>query len=350
MRHVIALVVLLGVAQVVSPHWTLETSGVNVTLRGVSAASDTIVWVSGSRATVFHTTDAGQTWKPMPVPDVPATTDFRDVDAVGPDAAYLLAIGNGEASRIYKTVNGGAHWDAQFLNKDPDVFLDAMTFADANHGVVIGDSIDGQFFIMKTDDGKTWARIPPDVLPPALPNEGAFAASGTNIAYLGSDVWIGTGALTISRVLHSADRGKTWTVANTPIPANASSGIFSIAFRDAKHGVVVGGDYRKEAEAVDNLATTSDGGKTWTLAKEHALSGFRSVVAYMPHAKTATLIAIGPQGADLSTDDGMTWVPFGTEGFHTFSFAPSGAMGWGAGNRGKIGRLLFSAEPPVVNR
>jgi photosystem II stability/assembly factor-like uncharacterized protein len=209
---------------------------------------------------------------------------------------------------------------------------------------VIGDSIDGQFFIMKTDDGgKTWMRIPASALPAALPNEGAFAASGTNIASLGSDIWIGTGASTISRVLHSGNRGKTWSVAETPIPATASSGIFSVAFRDAKHGVVVGGDYRKEAVAVDNLATTSDGGKTWTLVKEHALSGFRSVVAYVPHAKTPTLIAVGPQGADISTDDGKTWTPLGAEGFHTFSFAPSGSVGWGAGNRGKIGRLATEA-------
>jgi photosystem II stability/assembly factor-like uncharacterized protein len=349
MRLTAAVMVVAGAvlgAQVATSPWTIESSGVTVTFRGVSAASDTIAWASGSRATVLHTTDAGQTWAPTPVPGVPPNVDFRDVDAVSPDAAYLLGIGNGELSRIYKTADDGAHWDAQFLNKDPKVFLDAMTFADPSHGVVIGDSIDAQFFIMKTDDGgKTWARIPPEALPGALPNEGAFAASGTNIAYLGSDIWIGTGASTISRVLHSGDRGKTWTIVNTPIPANDSSGIFSTAFRDAKHGVVVGGDYKKEKDAVDNLAITSDGGKTWTLVKDHGLSGFRSVVAYVPHAKTPTLIAIGPQGADVSTDDGRTWAPFGTEGFHTFSFAPSGAVGWGAGGRGKVGRLEIAAVP-----
>jgi photosystem II stability/assembly factor-like uncharacterized protein len=144
-------------------------------------------------------------------------------------------------------------------------------------------------------------------------------------------------------VLHSGDRGKTWTVVDTPIPANSSSGVFSIAFRDAKHGVIVGGDYRKEMEAVDNVAVTTDGGTTWGLVKDHALSGFRSVVAYAPHAKTPTLIAIGPQGADVSADDGRTWTPLGTEGFHTFRFSPSGLVGWGAGNRGKIARLDCSA-------
>ncbi len=343
MRLMIAAVVVVGTplgAQLAPPQWTLQPTGVTATFRGVSAASDAVAWASGSRATVLRTADGGQIWQRIPVPDATPNVDFRDVDAVSPDVAYLLGIGSGELSRIYKTTDGGAHWDAQFLNKDAKVFLDAMTFADPDHGMVIGDSIDGRFFVMKTDDGgKTWERIPPEALPAALPNEGACAASGTNIAYIGSDVWIGTGASTIARVLHSGDRGKTWTVVNTPIPANSSSGIFSIAFRDAKHGVIVGGDYRKETEAVDNVAVTSDGGRTWTLVKDHALSGFRSVVSYVPHTMTPTLIAIGPQGADVSTDDGWTWAPFGAEGFHTFSFSPSGRVGWGAGNRGKVARL-----------
>ncbi len=346
MRVMVAAIAIVGAAlggQAASPQWTVQPSGVAVTLRGVSAASDAVAWATGSRATVLRTIDGGRTWKPTPVPDVPPNVDFRDVDAVSPGGAYLLGIGNGELSRIYKTTDGGAHWEAQFLNKDPSVFLDAMAFADADHGAVIGDSIDGRFLIMITDDGKTWARIPPGTLPAALPNEGAFAASGANIEYLGSDIWIGTGASTASRVLHSGDRGKTWTVVNTPVPANSSSGIFSIAFRDAKHGVIVGGDYRRETEAVDNLAVTADGGRTWELVKDHALSGFRSVVAYVPHAKTPTLFAIGPQGADASTDDGRTWTPLGTEGFHTFSFSPSGRVGWGAGNRGKVARLDCSA-------
>jgi photosystem II stability/assembly factor-like uncharacterized protein len=126
-------------------------------------------------------------------------------------------------------------------------------------------------------------------------------------------------------------------VANTPLASESSSGIFSIAFRDAKHGVIAGGDYRKEQEAVDNLALTNDGGTTWTLAK--GLSGFRSVVAYVPNTKT--LVAIGPSGGDYSTDDGRTWKPIEGPGFDTFSFVPRKSTGWGAGANGAIGRLAF---------
>ena len=140
------------------------------------------------------------------------------------------------------------------------------------------------------------------------------------------------------RTLVSPDGGRTWQVADTPLASGQSSGIFSIAFRDAKHGVVAGGDYRKEAEAVDNLAITNDGGTTWTLIK--GLSGFRSVVTYVPGRKT--LIAIGPSGGDYSLDDGRTWTSINGPGFDTFSFAPGKQTGWGAGAKGAIGKLTFT--------
>ncbi len=100
----------------------------------------------------------------------------------------------------------------------------------------------------------------------------------------------------------------------------------------------LGGDYAREKDPTDNVAITSDGGRTWTLVKEHALSGFRSVVAYVPHTKAA-LIAVGPQGVDWSIDDGRTWTPIDGPGFHTFSFSKTGAVGWGAGGRGSLARF-----------
>jgi photosystem II stability/assembly factor-like uncharacterized protein len=320
-----------------APTWTSQVSGVTAALRGVSAASDRVAWASGSGSTVLRTTDGGETWQRIAV--TTDRLDFRDVDAVDDVTAYVLSIGNGPASRIYKTVDAGATWTQQFSTNDPKVFLDAMTFWDAAHGVVVGDSIDGQFYLLMTSDGgRTWSRVPPEGLPPALPNEGAFAASGTNIAVFGADAWVGTGAAATARVLHTPDRGRTWTVATTPLIAGASAGIFSVAFRDSRHGVVVGGDYRKEQDATDNVAVTSDGGSTWTLVRDHGLSGFRSVVAYQPGAGAA-LLAVGPQGADWSTDDGHSWTPLPGAGFHTFSFSPTGRVGWGAGPRGTVGRL-----------
>jgi photosystem II stability/assembly factor-like uncharacterized protein len=322
--------------------WTPLTSDVTATLRGISAVSSTVVWASGSGNTILHSADGGATWQRSAGAPSADRLDFRDVDAIDERTAYVLSIGDGPLSRIFKTTNGGATWAAQFVNEDPKAFFDAMAFWDADRGIVFSDSIDGRLVILRTDTGgRVWTDVPAEGLPPALDNEGAFAASGTNVAVYGRDhVWIGTGAAAVARVLRSVDGGRTWAAAATPLAAGPSSGIFSIAFRDADHGIVVGGDYRKENEAIDNAAITSDGGRTWT--KVTGLSGFRSVVSYLPGASAPTVIAVGPQGADHSTDDGRTWTPLpGTSGLHTFAFANRGRAGWAAGEKGRIMRLLY---------
>lgn len=335
----IASLMIVVVYALTAPSWSLQTSGVTARLRGVSAVNERVAWASGSGATVLRTSDGGATWRKLNVTS--EALDFRDIDAIDPQTAYVLSIGNGPASRIYKTTDAGATWTLQFKNENPKAFLDAMSFWDANNGIVFGDSIDGQFYILLTDNGgRTWSPVPTTVLPPALENEGAFAASGTNIAVFGkTHAWIGTGAGAKARVLRTTDRGRSWQVADTPLAAGQSAGIFSIAFRDAKHGVVAGGDYRKESEAVDNLAVTNDGGATWKLVK--GLSGYRSVVTYVPGKKIPALVALGPSGGDYSLDDGQKWSPIEGPGFDTFSFIPRKATGWGAGANGALGKLVF---------
>ena len=309
-------------------------------LRGLSAVTEQIVWASGSASSVLRTTDGGATWQKLSVTS--DQLDFRDVDAIDANTVYLLSIGNGPASRIYKTTDGGVTWQLQFRNEDPKAFYDAMAFWDATHGIVIGDSIDGQFCILTTANGRDWNRIPQSSLPRALENEGAFAASGSNIALTGkSEAWIATGGAAKSRVLHTKDGGRTWTIAATPLKAGSSAGIFSIAFRDAKHGIVVGGDYSKEKDAIDNAAITNDGGRTWKLIK--GLSGYRSAVAYVPGTKS--IVAVGPAGADYSIDDGKTWTPIPGPGFDTLSFVRrlrgQSAVAFAAGVNGTFARLEF---------
>jgi photosystem II stability/assembly factor-like uncharacterized protein len=305
-----------------------QISNTTESLRGVSAVSREIAWASGTHGTYLRTTDAGRTWTPAQVPDA-AAIDFRAVVAFSVDEAFLMSAGSGDQSRIYHTTDGGKHWQLQFTNSNPKGFFDSMVFWDHTHGIVLGDPIadeSGQlrFELLLTDDGQTWHALPSSQLPPALEGEGAFAASNTCIAILGSwwksgasaprtdaqnngasapegrntpdpNIWFATGGK-IARVFHSPDRGQTWQVVDTPILHGLdSTGIFSIAFRDPLHGVIAGGNYKRPNDDGPNLAFTEDGGNTWTLSTIHPQAYF-SAVTYDRRVNGAALREQARQG------------------------------------------------------
>lgn len=324
--------------------WVAQTSGVSVRLRGVSAVDARVAWVSGAGGTYARTTDGGRTWRAGQVPGA-AELDFRDVDAFDADTAYLLAIGEGERSRIYKTTDGGARWTLQFQNRRAGAFYDCMAFWDGRRGIAVSDPVDGRFLVVRTDDGgRNWKEIDPSGMPAALAGEGGFAASGTCVAVGGKfDAWFGTGGPEGPRVFRSADGGRTWVAARAPLSAGKAAGVFSLGFRDARRGAAVGGDYTKEQEAAGNAALTFDGGRTWqAVADATRPRGYRSCVAYVPGTRGRKLVAVGPSGSDYSPDGGLTWRSIGKEGFHAVSFARRGAAAWAVGENGRIARFDFT--------
>jgi photosystem II stability/assembly factor-like uncharacterized protein len=190
--------------------------------------------------------------------------------------------------------------------------------------------------IITNDGGASWTQLQAANLPPALSREGAFAASGTCLVTQGQqDIWICTGGARVARVFHSPDRGRHWTVSDTPIVAGtASAGIFSIAFRDQNHAMIVGGDYRKPNEVGATAAITRDGGKTWTLLDRPF--PYRSAVAW---AKDRWIVA-GTSGSDESQDDGKTWKSLDRMNYNSISFSRAGT-GWAVGPHGRVAKLEY---------
>ncbi len=325
--------------------WVAQESGTSVRLRGVSAVSARVAWASGAGGTYARTTDGGRTWHAGQVPGA-SELDFRDVDAFDARTAYLLAIGEGERSRIYKTTDGGRHWAQQFRNRRAGAFYDCMAFWDERRGLAISDPVDGRFLVIRTEDGgRNWKEIDSSGMPPALAGEGGFAASGTCVAVSGrAEAWFGTGGPEGPRVFRSGDGGRTWTAAPAPLTSGKAAGVFSLSFWDGRRGVAVGGDYTKEQEAEGNAALTDDGGRTWRAPEAASRPrGYRSCVAHVPGTRGQKLVAVGPSGSDFSTDGGVTWKPISNEGFHAVSFAPrGGAAAWAVGENGRIGRFDFT--------
>lgn len=311
--------------------WTPQTGGVTASLRGVSAVNARVAWASGAGGTWLRTIDGGAHWQAEHVPGAEGL-DFRAVVAIDEQTAWLLSIGAGAKSRIYKTSDAGAHWTEQFVNPDAQGFLDGLAFWDTTHGIALGDPVDGHFAVLVTaDGGGHWERLP---TPPALPGEGAFAASNTSLAVRGhNEVWFGTGGPKAARVFRSRDGGHTWSVSATPVRSDgASAGIFSLAFGDARHGIAVGGDYAKPAESTANIALTADGGETWSAPTGTPPAGFRSAVAWLPDRRA--WIATGTAGSDISTDGGNSWRTFDEGNYNAMSFAQG--AGWAVGPRGRI--------------
>jgi len=329
-------ILFLAAASAWAQSWVVQTSGTTASLRGVSAVNAQIAWAGGTNGTVLKTVDGGTTWRPMGPPGT-ADLDFRDIEAIDDLTVYLLSSGVGLLSRVYKTADGGESWTLIHNNPDPKGFLDCMGTWDDEHGIVIGDPLDGRFTVLTTNSGAALQR---EKGPQAERAESAFASSGTCVFTRGTrEAWFGTGGMGGARVFHSTDGGQTWSVAKVPMRHDsANAGIFSIAFANGLHGVAVGGDFSKPEEAAGNCAITQDGGKTWVAATAPP-SGYRSAVAYLKEGDM--WIATGTSGSDVSLDGGKTWKKFDGGNYNSMSFTAAGD-GWAVGPNGAIARWVKS--------
>jgi photosystem II stability/assembly factor-like uncharacterized protein len=320
------------------PVWTLTDTGTDVRLRGLAAVSRSAAWAAGSKGTVLRTSDGGRHWRDVSPPGA-TDLEFRDIEAFDARRAVALAIGEGEASRVLRTDDGGATWTESFRNTDARAFFDCLTFFDSRHGLAMSDPVDGKFRILSTSDGgRNWKVLPTAGMPAAQSGEAGFAASGQCLVSSGpKDVWLATGGAATARVLHSRDRGLTWTATESTIPAgDPARGVFGLAFRDRTHGIAVGGDYRADQASPDASAVTGNGGRNW----HHSATppaAYRSGVAWLPHSRSRAL-AVGPGGTDLTRDGGLTWSTLDTGSYDTVDCTADGGC-WASGEKGRVARF-----------
>jgi photosystem II stability/assembly factor-like uncharacterized protein len=325
-----------------------QASGTRALLIAVSPVSERLAWASGTQGTWLRTVDGGATWSGGRVAGADSL-QFRDVHGVDASTAYLLSIGNGAQSRVYKTVDGGAQWTMRHVNPDSAGFYDCMDFWDADRGLLVGDAVDGRIVIRATTDGgANWDRVPTAALPPAQQGEGSFAASGTCVETArGGHAWIVMNGAGRARMLRTSDYGRTWATETLPITARAGSGAQSVSFRDARHGAVFGGGYDAVAGDV-LLATTEDGGDTWTPRNAPAFKVGSWAGAFVPGARASTLVAVGPNGSAWARLDAgaLDWTMLDTANYWSLGLA-SPRAGWAVGTQGRITKLSMGAPRPA---
>lgn len=317
------------------PTVEILTSGTKTSLRGLSVVNDNVVWVSGSNGTVGRSTNGGKSWQWRVVTGF-EKNDFRDIEGFDATTAIIMSVA--DPAYILKTTDGGESWKVVYENKNKGMFLDAMEFWNEQSGIVIGDPLEGRFFISRTfDGGNSWQDIPYDKRPVADSGEACFAASGTNIRVLDKDEAVFVSGGTRSRLFT-----KNTPVTLPVIQGRETTGANSIAIWDnfkmkgGKKMLVVGGDFTADSSKVNNCFYSNDGGLTWT-APSVPPNGYRSCVEYF--SKTEAF-ACGLTGVDRTTDSGKTWVLISKESFHVCRASKLGGAIYFAGGNGKVGKLV----------
>ena len=338
MKKIILLVpfILSLYLQAQNPSVEILTSGTNTHIRGLSVVTDNVLWVSGHNGTVGRSTNGGKNWKWMVVKGF-EKTDFRDIEAFDASTAVIMAVS--EPAYILKTTDGGDSWKVVYENKTKGMFLDAMEFWNLQAGIVIGDPVDGRFFVTRTfDGGSTWQDIPFDKRPRADSGEACFAASGTNVRALDNDEAVFISGGTKSR-LYKRDEVIPLSIVQGKETTGANS--ISVWDRFKKKGgkklIVVGGDFNSASSTDLNCFISNNGGKSW-FAPKTPPHGYRSCVEYV---SDKDIFTCGLNGVDYSSNGGKEFKWISKESFHVCRIAKTGKTIYLAGANGKIGKIVW---------
>jgi len=318
------------------PSVEVLNTGAKTSLRGLSVVNNNVIWVSGSNGMVGKSLNAGKNWKWMVVKGF-EKNDFRDIEAFDANTAIIMAIA--DPAYILKTTDGGETWKVVYENKTKGMFLDAIEFRDPLHGFVVGDPVDGRFFIAKTTDaGNTWKELKAEDRFIADSGEAFFASSGTNLRYLYNGSLILASGGKNSRLFYNK------TIIDLPMTkGKETAGANSVAVFDnykkskANKIIVVGGDFAADSLTINNCFVSNNGGKSWEKPKSPP-NGYRSCVEFL---NKETIVTCGLNGVDYSFDGGKDFYPISKEGFHVCRRARIGNTVYLAGSNGKIGKLVW---------
>jgi photosystem II stability/assembly factor-like uncharacterized protein len=303
----------------VSPNGDLGTLALDALDGQTAFAASEKTDGSTTTISIWHTTDGGQTWRAGKLASVPALDTSSDcgceslavlIDAVDPlDVFADIVVFSGtdsESHDIFQSRDGGVTWAGlsigihangspgdlaiHFLTADTgSIVFDERTFTtrtgwghwseyaeprfgpvtylDDRHwimGLIDGDLIDGTFRTVRiaesTDAGRTWTTYTRPIP----------KATNLSVSFVSAMIWIATVETTSGPPANKVgpaetwitrDTGKTWTfVGKLP-----TSDTWRSEFIDPSHAWVPTG--------AGGLATTSDGGATWSAILGAPLSG-----------------------------------------------------------------------------
>jgi photosystem II stability/assembly factor-like uncharacterized protein len=299
--------------------WTETSSGFTANFTGLSkfhVVDANVAWAIGydgfntanNIQQFSKTDDSGLTWIAGVFDLGDPSLGIADLSGVDSNVAFVAAYPRqaGQQGGIWKTIDAGVTWTQQTAASFNNAasFPNIVHYFDANNGLAIGDPTNGYWEIYTSNNGgATYSRIPSTSLPAPLNNESGYLAQ---FAHFGDSIWFTTSA---GRIVHSANRGMTWSVYQSPLSDFGGTTVFGdISFATSNRGVI--------QDNAGNIFKTTDAGQTWNAVVFSGTgSPYGGAISYLPN--TFHMVSTGGEvnftGSSYSVDDGTTWININTD-------------------------------------
>jgi photosystem II stability/assembly factor-like uncharacterized protein len=241
----------------------------------IQLTPDSILWTVGGDGFIGKTSPHGRK-----IQRVGADVDLNAIYFVSRDRGWVV----GDSGQILHSEDGGDSWQLQRNPAQAD--LSALHCPVIDTCWVAGD----EGTLLRTiDSGRTWLKV-----------NSPTTKNLHSVYFLSQGIgWVAGEGGTI---LHTRDAGATWIenrvairfAKGTPSPFDFSMDIVFVKFENANLGWLA---------ASSGVASTTDGGKSWTISY-FPDSGVIGLVV----VNRSTLIAVGQGGLNwFSSDGGRTW-------------------------------------------
>ncbi|MFL0162250.1 YCF48-related protein [Aquirufa salirivi] len=273
------------------------------------------IWIGGTLGTIVHSSNGGISWKELQVPGAD-NLDFRDLALIDQQKVLLMSAGPADkgAAKLYYSKDHGQSWSILFEKKSGPYFFDAIAWNQKKQeGVMLSDPMNGQFPLFKIENGGEKVKeIKITSFPTLLQREAAFAASGSSILWINGKLNLVTGGSAQARILQSQDETFTkFQVMHQSIPADSSSGFFSIGARNKSNYWVVGGNYLRLNGNNIGILESKDAGLSW-----HKLSDSPSFYMEKVLWTGKYWVVVGPSKSAAYDPKNKKWISLGETHFH----------------------------------
>ena len=277
-KTILILIFLANICYSQYPSFYEQNSGVNVQLNSASKPLVSfyyyfgyiIGWACGNSGTVIRTTTYGTSWLSVGSNGIPSSASLYSICAL--DSGHAVVAGVvGSNSYVWRTSNLGNNWVQVF--SQPNGFINAILFKNANTGFMIGNPVGGRWSLWKTvSAGLTW-----DSAGLFLPQSGSETGWNNSFFIDTNRLWFGTNNY---RIYYSSNFGQSWSIQSTGSEQNIYSINFNYVNFTSRMGFAGGSNLFKTTNDGINWSGISSLG-TGNISAITALSGYpASVVIY----------------------------------------------------------------------